>query len=138
MGRYSNRGEMASELQILLDMTPEPGPVIERKEKQFHHRLYSEEIEQLIADYQAGAKVRDLADRYRVNRNTVIQHINRAGVRRHYPALNPGEVEEAAQLYQSGQSLVSVSERFVVNATTIRSALLKAGVAMRDCHGRKH
>ena len=91
-----------------------------------------------MADYQAGVKVRDLADRYRVNRNTVIQHINRSGVRCHYPAMNPEEVEEAAQLYESGRSLVSVSEHFGVNATTVRSALLKAGVAMRDCHGRKH
>ena len=58
MGRYSNRGEMASDLRNLLDMTPEPGPVIERREKQFHHRLRAEEVAQLIIEYKSGVKVR--------------------------------------------------------------------------------
>jgi hypothetical protein len=83
-------------------------------------------------------KVKELAVRYQVNRNTVIEHAKRAeGVRHRYPALLPEEITEAARLYQSGQSLADVGKHFGINATTVRSALLKAGVEMRDCQGRE-
>jgi hypothetical protein len=49
-------------------------------------------------------------------------HIERAGVRRHYPALLPEEIAEAARLYQSGQSLVTVGEHFGVNVSANGSA----------------
>ena len=138
MGRYSNQTEMTSELEELLNMTPEPGPVIERREKQFHHRLRSEEIAQLIADYRSGVKVKELAVSYRINRDTVIEHVRRAGGIRHcYPALVPEEIIEAVQLYQCGQSLATVGRHFGINASTVRSALLRAGVPMRDCQGRE-
>jgi Mor family transcriptional regulator len=68
-----------------------PGPS-ERHQRQIQHRLPVDEGEQLVRDYLAGAKVRDLAARYQVDRNTVIGHVNRAGVRRHYPALLPEEI----------------------------------------------
>jgi len=138
MGRYSNRGEMASELEVLVQMTPEPGQVTERREKQFHHRLRSEEIDQLIAEYRSGVKVKELAIRFQISRGTVIEHVKRAGgVRHRYPALLPEEIAEASGLYQSGHSLVVVGKHFGINASTVRSALLKAGVKMRDCHGRE-
>jgi transposase-like protein len=138
MGRYSNQDEMASRLGELSVMDPEPtAPIVRKTPKQVQRRLDAEVVDRLVTDYQAGAKVRDLADRYGINRNTVLEHIRRAGVRKHYPALIPEEVDEAARLYRSGKSLVSVSEHFGVNATTVRTALLKAGVKMRDCQGRE-
>ena len=105
--------------------------------RQIQHRLRSEETERLIADYQIGARVNELATRYQVNRATVIQHINRAGVRRHYPALVPHEIEEAARLYREGQSLAMVARQLGAHATTVRTALLRAGLRMRDSHGRE-
>jgi DNA-binding CsgD family transcriptional regulator len=91
----------------------------------------------MVPDYQAGAKIKDLAARYRINRSTVFGHINRTGVRRHYPALVSEEIMEATQLYQSGRSLAAIGRHLGVNASTIRTALLRAGVAMRDCQGRE-
>lgn len=86
MGRYSNQGDLASDLLELLDMTPEPGPVIERLEKQLHHRLHAEEVAQLITEYKSGVKVKELAVRYHISRDTVIKHAKRAGeVRHRYP-----------------------------------------------------
>ena len=105
MGRYSNTGEMASHLGELANMVPQPSPTVRKSPKQVQHRLGSEEIDQLVAQYQAGAKVNDLAARFRINRYTVNQHIERAGVRLHYPALSPEEIEDAARLYMSGESL---------------------------------
>ncbi len=136
MGRYSNQGEMASQLGELVQMTPEPGPVVHRRAKQVHHRLRPSEIEQLITDYQSGVLVRQLAVRYGINRDTVIEHVRRnGGVRHRYPALLPKEIVEAAQFYRSGQSLATVGKHFGINASTVRSALLRAGVQMRDCQG---
>ena len=130
MGRYS------SHLGELSEMIPKSTPIVRKSSKQVQHRLGSEEVDQVVADYQAGAKIKDLAAQYRINRSTVLEHIRRARVRKHYPALIPEEVDEAAQLYLSGQSLVSVGEQFGVNASTVRTALVRAGVEMRDCQGR--
>jgi hypothetical protein len=41
-------------------------------------RLKTAEIEELVASYQAGGKIKDLAARYKSNRNTVMRHIDRA------------------------------------------------------------
>ena len=139
MERYCNQGEMASHLGELSAMNPGPvAPTVRNTPKQVQRRLDSNKVDQLVADYLAGAKVRDLADLFQISRNTVLEHVSRAGVRKHYPALIPEQVDEAAQLYRSGQSLVSVGEHFGVNVSTVRTALLKVGVEMRDCHGREH
>jgi DNA-directed RNA polymerase specialized sigma24 family protein len=114
-----------------------PSEVNLRTPKQVQRRLKTTEIVELVAHYQAGTKVKDLAARYRINRNTVIGHINRAGVRRHYPALVSEEIMEAAQLYRSGWSLAAIGGHFGVNASTVRTALLRVGVAMRDCQGQE-
>jgi len=138
LGRYSNHCDQGERLRILVEMVPSgPSEVNLRTPKQVQRRLKTAETVELLADYQIGIKVKDLAARYGINRNTVIGHINRAGVRRHYPALVSEEIMEAAQLYRSGCSLAAVGGHFGVNASTVRTALLRAGVAMRDCQGRE-
>jgi len=108
-----------------------------RTPKQVQRRLKTAEIVELVADYQTGIKVKNLAARYGINRNTVIRHINRARLRRHYPALVSAATMEAAPLYRSSWSLAAIGGHFGVNASTVRTALLRAGVAMRDCQGRE-
>src|SRR6202020_1591191 len=98
MGRYSNQGELASHLGELSTMDPAPAaPSVRKTRKQVQRRLPSAEVDQLVATYEAGAKVRDLASQYGINRSTVLEHTKRAGVGRHHPALTPEEVEEAAR-----------------------------------------
>ena len=97
----------------------------------------SDEADQLVTDYQAGTKVKDLAARYGINRNTVIGHINRAGVRRHYPALQGAELEVARHLYESGQSASVVAGHFGIDTSTVWRTLHRAGVKMRDSQGRE-
>ena len=139
MGTLLQPRRLASRLGELSAMNPGPvAPTVRNTPKQVQRRLDSNKVDQLVADYLAGAKVRDLADLFRISRNTVLEHVSRAGVRKHYPALIPKQVDEAAQLYRSGRSLVSVGEHFGVNVSTVRTALLKVGVEMRDCHGREH
>jgi hypothetical protein len=138
MGRYSNHADPGERLRVLVEMVPSgPLEVELRKAKQVQRRLRTAEVEELVANYQAGGKVNDLAAHYQVNRNTIMGHVNRAGVRRHNPALLPEEITEATQLYRSGRSLAAVGGHFGVNASTVRTALLRVGVAMRGCQGRE-
>jgi DNA-binding CsgD family transcriptional regulator len=138
LGRYSKLCDQGKRIQDLLEIVPgEPFGVNVRTRRQVQHRLRPAEIEELVSSYLAGTKVKDVAVRHGINRSTVIRHINRAGVRRHYPTLSPEEVTEAAQLYRSGKSLLDVGAHFGVHASTVRTYLLKGGLEMRDCHGKK-
>ena len=90
-----------------------------------------------MVDYQAGAAVNDLAERYRVSRMTVMRQVDRAGVPRRWRILQSADVEEACRLYASGLSLAKIAVKFGVHPSTIRRALVKAGAALRDAHGRE-
>jgi|HubBroStandDraft_6_1064221.scaffolds.fasta_scaffold155688_2 hypothetical protein len=137
MGRYSNRGEIASHLGELAHMSPEPVSIVRKASKKVQHRLRSEEAKQLVIDYQAGAPIKDLVARYGVDQSTVTQHVKRAGARLRYPKLLPHEIDEAARLYRSGQSLAVVAVKFGVDPHTVRGALLKLGVEMRAQQSRR-
>jgi transposase len=108
-----------------------------RTPKAIHRRLTQTQISALIVDYERGVKIRDLAKKYRIGRQTVTLITQRARARPRYPALLPEEVQQAAELYKSRLSLAVVGEYFGVNSSTIRKALVAIGVAMRDSHGRE-
>jgi DNA-binding NarL/FixJ family response regulator len=95
------------------------------------------QISALVVDYEQGMKMRDLAKKYRIGRQTVTLITQRAGTRPRYPALLPEEVIQVAELYKSGLSLAVVGDYFGVNASTVRTALVAIGVATRDSHGRE-
>jgi hypothetical protein len=57
LGRYSNPCYQLPQLWKLLDMTPGGCPVASVPSRQKQNRLRSEEIEQLISEYQAGVPV---------------------------------------------------------------------------------
>jgi hypothetical protein len=89
------------------------------------------------SSYRVGAPVNDLADRFEIHRSTVLDHVNRAGATRRYPALGLREVEEAAELYRTGQSLRTIGIHFAVHASTVGQYLVRAGIKLRDCQGRE-
>ena len=90
-----------------------------------------------MAQYQAGATVREVARSYHVHGTTVPGVLERAGVARRYQRLSPEQGVVAAQLYEAGDSLLVVAARFEVDASTVWRALRRAGVVLRDQHGRK-
>lgn len=99
--------------------------------RQSQRRLSAEAVERLQRDYLVGIKIDELADKYGINRVTVMGYVGRLGLPRRYPALNHDDVRRAATLYRSGQSLAGVANVFGVAPHTVRSALLNAGVAIR-------
>ncbi len=72
------------------------GPNV-RELRQAQHRLSPVELEALIADYEAGARVGELAKAYGLHRTTVTRQIARAGKTR--PVMTEAEIDEAVLLY---------------------------------------
>lgn len=81
-------------------------------------RLSAEQVTQLAADREAGAEINDLAERYGIDRSTVIAHLHRAGVpgrRRQGRTLGAERIQEAGSLYASGVNLLDVAAQFDVD-----------------------
>ena len=99
--------------------------------RQVQRRLPSEEIEELVAGYLAGATALTLASKHSIHRSTVLALLERHQVSRRGRVLTPDHIERAVSSYASGRSCASIAKELQVNPETVRQALLKAGVAMR-------
>lgn len=112
-----------------------PAPVIL---KQPNTRLTPEQASELIADYQSGTRLRDLASKYDISESTVKRHIRSAGVpHRKTWALDRDQVQEASHLYATeGWSILKLSKHLGCAEDTVRRALLDNSVQMRS-RGRR-
>jgi DNA-binding CsgD family transcriptional regulator len=147
LGRYSNPLDgpiptllfEAADLQELLQLTPVRRAAMaeDRPPRQHQRRLRQDELDHLVADYRSGIKVKELAECFRITRQTVLEHMRRQSVPRRHPRLGPLDVNEACDLYRSGKSLADIGAVFSVDPGTVRRALTKVGVPMRDPHGRE-
>jgi hypothetical protein len=81
IARYSNPPPTPVDLRKLLTETPDPAAdQIQRPPRQFQRRLRAEDLAQLKADYLTGVPVIDLAKRYGIARQTVIERMRRIAV----------------------------------------------------------
>lgn len=100
-------------------------------------RLNASQIDRLIASYQAGATVYELASQFYIDRRTVSIHIKRRGVAfRHQPP-SAEVIDTMIRLYESGLSLADVGKQVGVNASSVHAHLRARGVRTRDTHGRE-
>lgn len=138
MGRYSNPDNVTTLQRILAGHKPArlpARPTRSPRQKQAQHRLESEEIARLLERYRAGVKIDDLAAEFAVNRNTVMEHVRRAGAPRRRNVVMD-RLEEARELYDRGWSLAKVADHFRVDSGTVGYAFRKASIPRRDTHGR--
>ena len=100
-------------------------------------RLCPSTADDLIAAYQAGATLNQLADHYGIHRTTVAAHVDRHGAPRHddRTAWDEGALEEAAEMYAAGLSLVDVASRFGIDAQTVANRFRRAGRPIRPRRG---
>ncbi|WP_284742793.1 helix-turn-helix domain containing protein [Amycolatopsis sp. RTGN1] len=115
-------------------------PICDANHKPVHRtarQLRPAEIDELVAAYQAGDRVRELATRFGVSRDTVGKHLRSRGIDTKPPGLHPDDVPEAARLYRSGWPLARVAEKFNTTASTVQRRLLELEVRMRDTNGRE-
>jgi hypothetical protein len=107
---------------------PAGGP---KRPRQNQRHLRESEVEELIKEYEEGAMVKELAQRFSIHRLTVTAILRRHGVKLRRAGIAPEEVPAAARLYRQGWSLPRLGERYGVDTSTVRRALRIAGVVMR-------
>lgn len=104
------------------------GPNV-RELRHVQRRLSPPEVEALVADYEAGGRVGELARVYGLHRTTVAAHVARAGKTR--GQLTEAQVDEAVRLYEQSWSLRTVGRHLDVAAKTIRRVLDRRAVVVR-------
>ncbi|WP_229686734.1 helix-turn-helix domain containing protein [Longimycelium tulufanense] len=110
--------------------------MIKRDRPRRARQLRADQVEQLIADYQAGATVYELGDRFGIERRTVSNILHRHGIPLRRRGLTPDQVDDAIHLYKLGWSLARVGDHLGVNHTTVLNKLRERGIPTRDTQGR--
>jgi hypothetical protein len=130
---YSNRQSGRNRLRdIRLEALSEHRPPSKAAPRQRMSHLDPSAEGELIDSYRSGAKIKELAQEFRVHRTTVTSLLLRCGVELRQVGLRPDQVNEASRLYRSGWSLATLGDKFGVDDMTVRRYLLLAGVVMRS------
>lgn len=103
--------------------------------RQAQRRLSPAELEALIAEYEAGARVCELAKVYDLHRTTVARHVAHAGKTR--PVMTQAQIDEAVALYGDGWTLHNVGQHLGMADQTIRRVLVERAVTIRPGGCRK-
>jgi len=106
--------------------------------RQAQRRLTSEQVEQLVVEYQAGDSMQNLASKWRMHRTTVADHLRRAGVAVREGGIPAERLDEAIRLYGEGRSCQRLARLYGCNSETVRQALKRAGVSLRSPWERPH
>ncbi|MGW3539566.1 helix-turn-helix domain-containing protein [Nocardia niigatensis] len=97
-----------------------------------NRKLSPDEIQKLIARYDGGASIAELAREFGMHTQTVDAHLKRQGVeKRSLRKMSDEQVERAVQLYGDGWSTTDLAEEFQVAAPTVRMTIIRAGVKLR-------
>lgn len=99
-------------------------------------RLSNEKACEIVAAYEAGMTVYELATAHNCHRVTISAVLKRQGVPLRCTSPTSEQIDEMVRLYQSGLSLTKVGERFAMNASTVLAQLRKKDIRTRDAHGR--
>ena len=97
-------------------------------------RLLVGQEDEVVAAYEAGATVTELAARHGCSTTTVRDVLAARGVERR--ARGPrspldGREDEVAAAYEAGATVRDLVDRFGANQRTVRKVLAEAGVVMR-------
>jgi hypothetical protein len=97
MGRYLNPSDQGERLHDLLQIVPSrPKTVNARTKKAVHRRLRPEQVEELVIGYKTGSTVYQLAEQFRINRQTVSKLLEREGVPRRGRPLSVARTDRAS------------------------------------------
>lgn len=137
------RGQLLNPTQQLLTLIsnhgkegPERAPR-RRYPTQRQRRLTKQQTESLVAEYEAGALVIQLATNYKISRQTVSNMLRRRQVALRPKGLSGEQIQAAVVLYAQGASVATIGKALGVDGKTVWSRLKEQGVEMRDSHGRK-
>ncbi len=99
--------------------------------KQTQVRLSRDQVAELIASYQAGSTLAEVATKFGVYVRTAAAHLEREGIAQRRHRLTADQVVEAVRLYEAGCSTIQIGHHFGVYPESIRYRLKRAGVKLR-------
>jgi DNA-binding transcriptional ArsR family regulator len=108
--------------------------VVRSPQRRMRH-LTELEIDELVAARLQGAEIRQLTERFGVNRSTVDRHLRERGVpKRRWKGrtLDAAQVCAAGEVYASGVRLELVAEQFGVDRRYLRRVLADADFVIRS------
>lgn len=135
-GAYYNPKRQVEALEKLLRKLPDPTapappPTKQRKPSHIQH-LQPDQVEKLIAGYQAGATVYELGAQFKIDRKTVSRTLRRHHIPMRRTSLRPEQVNEAARLHQEGWSTAHIAEHLNTHQRTVQRRLAERDVTMHD------
>jgi len=89
----------------------------------------------MVAGYQEGRTVYELATEFRIHRGTVSKLLSREGVPLRYRLVQGEQLDRVISAYKDGYSLAELGGEIGVSPMTIRKALFDAGVTVRPRRG---
>jgi DNA invertase Pin-like site-specific DNA recombinase len=110
--------------------------VLERPKPRQARQLDTDQVQELVAGYLAGATVCALGGRFGIERRTVGNILRWHGVPMRRRGLTPEQVDDAIHLYNLGWSLARIGRHLGVAHTTVLTKLRQCGIPTRDSHGR--
>jgi DNA-directed RNA polymerase specialized sigma24 family protein len=140
LGAYSNPSGV-SRLQRLLAgqdtdrVSDRSSSIVSRKRKQAQVRLTDDEIDVVIAGYEAGLGLNELSSAFGADRRTLANRLVQRGIPRRSRRLADEQIQEAIALYTDGWSLARIAEHVDVYPESIRYRLQRAGVVLRPRPG---
>lgn len=89
----------------------------------------------IILLYRDQVPVKEIAERFQMNRRTIWEMARRSGLEPHPRGLSAAHVEQAIGRYQAGASLATIGKELEFDANTVMAALKRRGVPMRPRRG---
>jgi transposase len=118
---------------------PSTGTTPVRRRGSTARRLNERAIDDIVAAYEGGATVRQLAERFEVSRATVSSRLESRGIarRRTGRSLDDDEVRDACERYEAGESLAQLGTAYGVDPSTVWNTLKRQGVSRRPPSGSR-
>lgn len=113
---------------------PQPFPIEPARvpTKSLRRRFSPQQIEDLVAQYNAGAAIRALSLEYGVSRSGLRQLLQAEGVTLRVQGVTPEDVEKVVQLCGNGLTIRQVVEQIGYSYGTIRKMLHEQDVTLRS------
>ncbi|HEX5407597.1 MAG TPA: helix-turn-helix domain containing protein [Pseudonocardiaceae bacterium] len=95
------------------------------------HQSGHDQAKQVIAGYQAGATVYELADQFGIDRKTVSRILRRHEVPMRRTGLTAKQVDQAVRLHENGWSTAQIAEQLDSTQRTVQRRLAERGITTR-------
>lgn len=133
---YSKQSSQSVKLRSLIHKI-QTNPQEARLEQPIPRRfiqISDEQAEMMAADYESGMRVKDLATKYGISRETISRRLRRQAINPRKVGLDDQQIKESARRYEQGDSLATIGKKMGVSAQTVRSRLVEVGIVMRSSY----